>query len=86
MTVYELFNYILAPFGLDNFVLNGAELTAIFNSATSDKWQMLLNPSVIFSSILYFGVAVACWQIVFVFPYRLIKKLIGFPSRKSCEK
>lgn len=86
MNIFEFFNYILQPFGLEGFVLNGAELTAIFNSATSDKWQMLLNPSVIFTSILVFGVAFALWQILFVFPFRLVKKLIGFRSRKSVER
>lgn len=86
MYINEFMNYVLQPFGLDNFVLNGAELTSIFNSATSDKWQMLLNPSVIFSSVLYLGVAFAVFQILLVFPFRTIKRLIGYRSRKSCER
>lgn len=86
MFIYDFMNYVLAPFGLSDFVLIPSELFSLFSEATSDKWQMLLRPDVICSSLLYLGVFVAVWEILLVFPFRLVKRLIGYRSRKSVER
>lgn len=81
MFIYDFFNYILAPFGIDRFVLRPEQLYTLFDEATTDKWQMLLSPQCLFSSILYFGIAFALWEILLVFPYRILKKWVHFPKK-----
>lgn len=76
--------YLLGNLGLSNMLLDLNDIIT-YTSELSD-WSQLLRPDLLFSVLFYFGSALAIFQIAFVFPFRLFKKLIRYPSRKACEK
>ena len=89
MTINEFFNYILTPFlgSNDGFILNVDTLyITMFDNINADNWTALLTPQIFCSALLYIGLFVGLWSILIVFPYRLIKRLIGYRSKKSSER
>lgn len=83
MTIYQFFDYIFTSLGMGEIIRPLPDLLQDFTLATTEKWQVLLSPSNVFSWLVYFGFAFAIWNIVFVFPYRLIKRLINMPKRTN---
>ena len=80
----EYIQYILNGIGLSDILLTLQEIVSYVSELSS--WAQLIRPDVLFSVIFYLGAGIGIWQIVIVYPFRLLKKFIRFPSRKACEK
>lgn len=83
--IYDFMNLILFNIGCPDLLVPLSELLNSFNGITWDSFSSLLNPSIIFSWIYYFGWAFASWQVILVYPFRLFKKLIKFPHKKEVK-
>lgn len=46
----------------------------------------IFAPAYFISAIIYISASIGLFQLCVVFPFRLLKKLIRYPSRKACEK
>ena len=63
---------------------NIAEITDYFSQIT--EWSQMFAPPYFIGAIIYIFSAYAMFSLTCIFPFRLLKKLIKFPSRKGCEK
>lgn len=84
MTIIEFINFVLYEITGDTILFEMPDLVEYISSITN--WTQFLNPMCLCSVIAYVGAFVFVWSFCFVLPYRFIKRLIGFPSRKGSEK
>lgn len=68
-------------FGSDISLMTLAEVSAHLSGAS--LWVIILDPIFIMSFITYVCSFIAVWQICCVFPFRMLKRLIHFPSVKD---
>lgn len=80
----EFIRYMLSGLGLSNLLLTLEELVQYVSGLTD--WSQLIRPDLLFSVTFYLGAGIGIWQICIVFPFRLLKRLIRYPSRKACER
>lgn len=77
--VNMLFNGVGLP-----TLLNVQELAQIATNATG--FYSLMRPDVIVSMYVYLACAFGLFSLTLKLLYRLIKKMINYPSRKGCER
>lgn len=82
--LFEYLNYILNGLGFSNLLLTLQDIVLYVSDLTD--WSQLVRPDLLFSVIFYLGAGIGIWSIVVVYPYRLLKKIIKYPSRKACEQ
>ena len=68
-------------FGSDISLMTLGEVSSHLAGASS--WVVILDPTFLMSFVTYFFSFMAVWQICCVFPFRLLKRLIRFPSVKD---
>lgn len=67
-------------FGADICLLTFGEITT--HLATASSWIVILDPTFLISFVVYFFSFFATWQLFCVFPFRVFKRMIKFPSGK----
>lgn len=61
-----------------------AEITDYYVNIT--EWAQMFAPAYFIGAIIYIFSAYALFSLTCIFPFRLLKKLIKFPSRKGSER
>lgn len=79
----DFLNMLFNGVGLPS-LLSVQELAQIANNATG--FYSLMRPDVIVSIYAYIACALGLFSLTLKLLYRLIKKLINYPSRKGCER
>lgn len=83
MNIFEFVQFILNELVGYAVIVEVPELFDIYSNITN--WTQIFNPVIICSTIVYVGIFLFVWQMCFILPYRFIKRLIRFPSRKGSE-
>lgn len=60
------------------------EITEYYASIT--EWAQMFAPTYFVGAIIYIFSAYALFALTCIFPFRLLKKLIKYPSRKVSER
>ena len=68
-------------FGTDVCLLTMTQVSEHLSTAPS--WVVILDPTFMISFVVYFLSFMAVWQICCVFPFRMFKRLIRFPSGRQ---
>ena len=79
----DYINYVLNGVGLPS-LMNLSDLMTYYQNVT--EWSQIFNPQVLFTTLAIFCSSWAIFSLICIMPFRLLKKLINYPSRKGCEK
>lgn len=83
MNIFTYFNMIIE--NMCGFPL--ADIDGVFEYFINvSNVGQILNPVMLVSSLIYMCVVWGLFQITCIYPFRLLKKLIKYPSRKACEQ
>ena len=83
MNIYEYIDYIIE--NMLGFHL--ADIDGVFEYFSNTTYfTQAFNPVMFLSAFIYIMCGIGLFQICCVYPFRLLKKLIKYPSRKACEK
>ena len=68
-------------FGSDISLMSLSDISLHLSNANS--WVIILDPTFLISFVTYFFSFFAVWQLCCIFPFRLLKRLIRFPTGKE---
>ena len=83
MVLYEFLQFILAPLGLAEMIISPVDIINTFSAFTWETWGTCLSPNIVISSIIYIMFTYAMFFIIFVVPFRFLKKWIKVPNAKG---